>query len=132
MVKLRKLMSEVKFVGNTAPAFVLRNPRSRKLPNVPAKVIAVEPKLLAWLFNRISELIAVDVIEVANVPPVAVIAPVSLILPPETNVRLRPIVDVPNTKAVEFVKLTSLAPLLDNDTAPVKTFACVKVIALAP
>ena len=46
-VKLCKLVREAKFVGNAALALILRNPMSRKLPNVPAKVMAVDPKLLA-------------------------------------------------------------------------------------
>ena len=135
MVKLRKLVNEVKLVGNTAAELILRNAMSRKLPKVPANVIAVEPKLFACVFNNISELALLAVIDVAAVPPVAVIAPVCEILPPETNVKLRPIVEVPNTKPMEFVIDTSLVPLLERDTAPVKLLLVplmVKLIPFAP
>jgi len=132
MVKLRKLVSDVKLVGNTALALVLRNPMSRKLASVPANVMAVDPKLLACVLSNTSELAAVTLMDVAAVPPVAVIAPLSVILPPATNVKLRPMVDVPNAKAIELVRLTSLLPLLVSDTAPVKLLLEPKVIALAP
>src|SRR5471030_565607 len=133
MVKLRKLVSDVKLVGNTAPALILRKLMSRKLASVPAKVIAVLPKLLAWLPSKTSALAAVTVMEVAAVPPVAVITPASVIpVPPATNVKLRPMVDVPKDKAMESVKLTSLVPLLESSTLPVNTLFKASVMALAP
>lgn len=119
-------------MGNTAPALVLRKLISRKLPSVPAKVMAVVPKLFDWVPNKTSEVAAETVIDVAAVPPVAVIAPVSEILPPATRVKLRPMVDVANCIAPLVVRLTSLVLLLDNVTAPVKALLCVNVIALAP
>ena len=49
IVTFRKLVNDAKFVGKTAPTLVLRKPMSRKFAKVPAKVIAVVPKLLACI-----------------------------------------------------------------------------------
>ncbi len=106
-VILRKLDKLARFVGNAALALVLRNPISRKLPSVPAKVIAVDPKSLAYVFNNTSEPDAVTVIDVAAVPPVAVMAPFCVIAPPADKVMLRPMVDAANSIAPEVVRLTS-------------------------
>src|SRR5579872_392085 len=119
MVKLRKFVNEAKLVGNTAPALVLRKPISRKLLSVPPNVIAVDPKLLACVFNNTSEPAAVTLMDVANVPPVAVMAPVSVILPPAIKVKLRPMVEAANCIAPLVVSDTSLVLLFDNVTAPV-------------
>jgi len=99
---------------------------------VPPYVIAVVPKLLACVLSNTSELAAVAVIEIGVVPPIAVIAPVCVTLPPEVNVKLRPMVDVPIAVAILFVKDTSFVLLFVKDTAPVKEFALFNVIALAP
>ena len=75
------------------------------------------------------------VMEVAAVPPVAVITPVCEMLPPDTKVKLRPMVDVPKTKAIELVSDTSLVLLLLRETTPVKLLLApfvVKLIPLAP
>ncbi len=94
--------------------------------------MAVVPKLLACVFSKTSDVTAVTVIDVAAVPPVAVIAPVSEILPPADNVKLRPMVEVPICIAPLVSKVTSLAPLFDNETAPVNAFAEFKRIEPAP
>lgn len=53
-VRLRKLVSEAKFVGSAAAALVLRKPTSRTLPKVPAKLTA-PVMLLACVCNKTSE-----------------------------------------------------------------------------
>ncbi len=60
------------------------------------------------------------------------IAPVWVILPKEINVKLRPIVDVPNAVASILLRDTSFVPLLDKLIAPVNRFEPVNVIACAP
>ena len=70
--------------------------------------------------------------EVAAVPPVAVIAPVCVMLPPETKVRLRPMLEVPKTKAIELVSDASLVLLFESDTAPVKLLLAPLVVKLIP
>ncbi len=102
---------------------------------MPPYVIAVVPKLLACVLSNTSELAAVAVIEIGLVPPVAVIAPVCVTLPPEVNVKLRPMVDVAKIVASVFVKVTSFVLLFVNVIAPVKLLLLpfvVKSIALAP
>lgn len=64
--------------------------------------------------------------------PSTVNAPVCVIAPTAVTVKLLPTLEVPNTKALLLVRLTSLAPLLLKVTAPVNKLFCVNVIALAP
>ena len=80
--------------------------------------------------SKISEPAAVTATVVA--PPVAVMTPVCEILPPAVNDKSCPMLEVPMTNALLLTTVTLFAPLFDNDTAPVKLFACVKVIAFAP
>ena len=116
-VKLRKLLMPVK-LGNAAPALVLRKPMSRIFVKVPPKTGAVVPKLLACVFNRISE-VAVETAKVVA-PPVAVMTPDCVIEPPAVNDKVLPTPTVPTFNAVLLVKLTALEPLLESETAPVK------------
>src|SRR5258708_7872182 len=54
---------------------------------------------------------------------------------PETNVKSRPMVDVPNDNAIESVRVTSLVPLFESETAPVKLLLAplvVKLMLFAP
>jgi len=99
---------------------------------VPPYVIAVTPKLLACVLSNTLELAAVAVIDIGLMLPVAVMAPVCVMLPPELNVKLRPMVEVPMLVAILFVNDTSFVLLFVKDTAPVKTLLLVKVIACAP
>ncbi len=132
-VKLAKLVRDVRLVGNTAPASVSRTETVEILPNVPAKVIPRVPKSLACPLRLTLELEAVTEIDTGFVPPVAVIIPPSAMPPvPAIKIKLRPIVDVPNTIAPLVVKLTSFAPLFDKVTGAMSEFAPVKVIALLP
>lgn len=55
-----------------------------------------------------------------------------MIAPAAVTTKFLPIPDVPNIVALLLVRLTSLAPLLLKETAPVKTLFKVKVIAFAP
>jgi len=78
-VKLRKFVKPVK-LGNIAPALILRSETSRIFVCVPPNTSAAVPKLLACVPSSMSEVGAVTATVV--VPPVAVIAPTSLIVPP--------------------------------------------------
>ena len=129
IVKLRKLVKPVK-LGNRAPLFTLRKETSRILDCVPPNTGAEVPKSLAKEPNKISE--AAEVTATVVVPPVAVIAPVCVMLPPEVIERFCPIVDAAIAVAILLVNETLFAPLLDKVIAPVKTLALFKVIALAP
>src|SRR5258705_216600 len=83
-------------------------------------------KLLAWV-----SVIALAPAEKLLVPP-TVAAPVCVIAPPEVTVRFWPTPDVPSTVAMLLVSWALLGPLLLRLTAPVKLFAWVNVMALAP
>jgi len=78
-VKLRKLVKPVK-LGNTAPALMLRRETSRIFVCVPPNTSAAVPKLFACVPNKMSDVGALTATVV--VPPVAVMVPVSLIVPP--------------------------------------------------
>src|ERR1022692_504709 len=66
-------------------------------------------------------------------PAAWVIAPLSVIAPVELTVSVPlPTPEVPNTVGTALVNETLFAPLLLNDTAPVKWLAWVSVIAFAP
>src|SRR5258708_15505262 len=83
-------------------------------------------RLFAWL-----KVMALAPAEKLLVPP-TVATPVWVIAPVELTVRFRPTPEVPSTVAMLLVNDASLAPLFDRLTAPVKAFAWVNVIALAP
>lgn len=126
-VKLRKLVKPAK-LGRVAPTLVLRKLTSRIFATVPANTGAA-PRLFAC-DNKISEAGAVTAKLV--VPPVAVNAPVWVMLPPDVIVKFCPTLDGPSIVAILLVSETLFAPLLLKLTAPVSTFAWVNVIACAP
>lgn len=132
-VKLRKLLSDVKFVGKAALLLILRNPTSRMLVSVPPKVTA-PVMLFACVCREMSLFIAVDAIVNAPAEVACVIAPDCVIAPPDVNDSVPlPTLDVPMIRAILFVKATLFAPLLESDTAPVNALlAWLNVIALAP
>ena len=70
--------------------------------------------------SKTSEAAAFTVMEVAAVPPVAVMAPVCVMLPPATKVKLRPMLEAASCMAPLVVSATSLVPLFDKETVPVK------------
>ena len=84
-------------------------------------------KLLLALVNVIA-LAPAEKLEV----PGTVSAPVCVRVPPELIVKFCPTDEAANTVAILLVNETLLAPLFDNVIAPVKLFACVKVMGLAP
>ena len=127
-VKLRKLL-KLENVGVAAPALIFLSVTSRILAVVPPNTNAAIPILLAWVPSKISDAGAVTATVV--VPPVAVSAPVSLIVPPAVNDKFCPMLDVPRANAPLLITLTLFAPELLSDTAPVKAFDCVKVIGFA-
>ena len=94
--------------------------RSRILLSVPPKVI--EPvKLLACDPKRISEAAAVELNVTAPAAAACVIAPVSVMAPPEVIARvLLPTEEVPKLKTPPVLRETLLAPLLESETLPVK------------
>src|SRR5258708_32594337 len=118
MVRLRKLDKLPKFVGNTAPAFVLRNVFFFNDTATTEIYTLSLHDALPILFSNTSVFALLAVIEVAAVPPVAVIAPDCVMLPPATKPRLRPMLEPANCIAPLVVKLTSLVPLFDKVIAP--------------
>ena len=131
-VKLREFVKLAKLVGKVAATSILRKPTSRILPKLPPKVTA-PLKSLGWVFRRISELAAVEARVTVPALAACVMAPVSVIEPPEISERVPlPTEEAPSIKAVPLVRLTLLAPLLFKETAEVKLLpALVRVIAPA-
>ena len=87
-------------------------------------------KSLAWV-SVIAFAPAVN--DAAPAAAACVSTPVCVIAPLELTVRVPvPTLDVPRTVAVPFVRDTAFAPLLFTETAPVRPFAWVSVIAFAP
>src|SRR5258708_3563480 len=113
------------------PAVMLRFGPMAEVPSTVAPLL-VSWALLVPLFDRptapVKALPAwVSVMALAPaakllVPP-TVAAPVWLIAPVALTVRFRPIAEVPSAVAMLLVSWTSLAPLFDRLTAPVKAFA---------
>ena len=122
-VRLRKLVNPVK-LGVAAAAFTFLIATSRMSDNPAGAVLlntmALDPKSLACVFNKISEFAALTPKVV--VPAFAVITPVCVILPPAVKVKSAPTLTVPNCKAELSTRLTLFAPVLARETVPVNVF----------
>lgn len=133
-VKLREFVKLAKLVGKVAAASILRKPTSRMLPKLPPKVTA-PLKSLGCVFKRTSEFATVEAKVTVPAPAAWVIAPVSVIEPPEVSERAPlPTEEAARVKGALLTKLTSLAPELFKETAEVKLFvllASVRAPALA-
>jgi len=93
---------------------------SRIFPKVPPKLIA-PVRLFACDPKRTSEEEAVELSVTAPAEAAWVIAPVSVMEPPEVIARVPvPTEEVPKLKAALFVRATLFAPLLESETLPVK------------
>ena len=86
-------------------------------------------RLFNCVSREISELGAVNAKVV--VPPVAVITPISEILPPAASDKFLPTVEEPSCSAPVVVSVTSFAPLLIVLTVPLKLLLFPKLIELA-
>ncbi len=67
-----------------------------------------------------------------TIAPVCVMVLVPVAVSEAVAVKLRPMVEAAKIKSVVLLIVTSLAPLLDRVTLPVKTLLLSKVMALAP
>ena len=131
-VRLRRLLAPVKS-GTAAPAFVLRNAKSRTFDAVPP-MATVPDRSLACEASAMSVVAFVAVIVTAPAPAACVIAPDCVNAPPAWIPSVPvPTPIVPSTKALVSRSATLFAPVLVRLTAPPKLFApSVSVIAAAP